>query len=64
MKTAYIHGQVYTGTLPLKQAFLVENGKFLAVGSDEDILAIKPDQTTDLNNQFVCAGFHDSHMHL
>ena len=64
MKTAYIHGQVYTGTLPLKQAFLVEDGKFLAVGSDEEILAIKPDQTTNLNNQFVCAGFHDSHMHL
>ena len=64
MKIAYIHGEVYTGSLPLQQAFLVEDGKFAAVGSDEEILALQPDQTVDLKGRFVCAGFNDSHMHL
>ena len=64
MKIAYIHGEVYTGSLPLQQAFLVEDGKFAAVGSDEEILALQPDQTVDLEGRFVCAGFNDSHMHL
>lgn len=64
MKTAYIHGQVYTGTLPMQQAFLIENGKFLRVGSDDAILAEEADRTVDLEGKFVCAGFNDSHMHL
>ena len=64
MKIAYHNGCVYTGHLPLQQAFLVENGKFSAVGSDDQILALKPDQMIDLHGQFVCAGFNDSHMHL
>ena len=64
MKIAYIHGEVYTGSLPLQQAFLVEDGAFAAVGSDEEILALQPDQTVDLEGRFVCAGFNDSHMHL
>ena len=63
MKTAYIHGQVYTGSLPLQEAFLVENGIFTAVGSNEEILA-RADKTVDLEEKFVCAGFNDSHMHL
>ena len=64
MKIAFIHGQIYTGALPLQQAFLLENGRFIATGSDEDILANQPDQTVDLEGRFVCAGFNDSHMHL
>ena len=64
MKTAYYNGQIYTGTLPLQQAFLVENGKFAAVGSDAEILALEADRKTDLQGKFVCAGFNDSHMHL
>ena len=31
MKTAYIHGCVYTGQLPLQQAFIEENGKFIKI---------------------------------
>ena len=64
MRTAYFGGIVYTGSLPLQQAFLVENGKFAAVGSDKTILAMEADQVVDLKGSFVCAGFNDSHMHL
>ena len=38
MKTIYYNGQIYTGTLPLQQAFAVENGKFLFAGSLGKIL--------------------------
>ncbi|MBQ5865709.1 MAG: amidohydrolase [Oscillospiraceae bacterium] len=64
MKTAYINGLVYTGALPLCQAFIVENGIFKAVGSNEEILALEAHNTVDLEGRFVCAGFNDSHMHL
>ena len=64
MKTAYINGQVYTGALPLCQAFIVENGIFRAAGSNAEILAQEAHNTVDLEGRFVCAGFNDSHMHL
>lgn len=64
MKTAYINGLVYTGQLPFTQAFLVEDGRFSAVGSNEEILAQNADEIVDLEGKFVCAGFNDSHMHL
>ena len=64
MKTAYINGRVYTGDLPLQEAFIVENGKFTAVGSNAEITAQEAGQMVDLDGKFVCAGFNDSHMHL
>ena len=64
MKTAYFGGLVYTGALPMQQAFLVEDGKFAAVGSDQEILALEADSRVDLDGKFVCAGFNDSHTHL
>ena len=64
MKTAYLNGRVYTGDLPLQEAFIVEGGKFAAVGSNEEIAAQEAGQTVDLDGRFVCAGFNDSHMHL
>ena len=64
MKTTYFHGLVYTGTLPLQQAFLVEDGIFITVGSDAEILALDCDEQIDLQGKFVCTGFNDSHMHL
>ena len=64
MKIVYHHGKVYTGTLPLQQAFIVEDGMFSRIGSNADILAQAADRQVDLNGQFVCAGFNDSHMHL
>ena len=64
MKTTYFNGQIYTGSLPLQQAFLVEDGCFSAVGPDAEILAMDADNKVDLQGKFVCAGFNDSHMHL
>lgn len=64
MTVAYVNGRVYTGRLPLQQAFLVEDGKFTLVGSNEEILARAAGETVDLKDTFVCAGFNDSHMHL
>ena len=51
MRTAYYNAQVYTGELPLCQAFLVENGRFQQVGSDQEILSIltAEDQRIDLH---------------
>lgn len=63
-KVVYYNGSVYTGQLPLQQAFLVEGDRFAFVGANEDVLAHKADQIIDLKGAFVCAGFNDSHMHL
>ncbi len=64
MRTIYYNGQVYTGSMPLQQAFLVENDRFSCVGANEEVLAQRADETVDLQGAFVCAGFNDSHMHL
>ncbi|MBQ9951144.1 MAG: amidohydrolase [Clostridia bacterium] len=64
MRTIYHNAAVYTGTLPLQQAFVVEDDRFLFAGSDEDALAYSADSVVDLGGAFVCAGFNDSHMHL
>ena len=66
MKQIYINGKVYTGELPLCEAFIVEQGIFTYAGSTEQALEQKQeeDEVIDLEGQFVCAGFNDSHMHL
>jgi len=66
MKHLFIGGRVFTGELPLLTAFAIEGDRFIAVGSDEEILALRQDGDvlTDLAGRFVCAGFNDSHMHL
>ena len=62
MKTLYYNASVYTGQLPLQEAFVVENGRFSYAGSREN--APEAEETVDLGGAFVCAGFTDSHMHL
>ena len=66
MKTIYTDGRVFTGALPLQEAFIVEDGRFLAVGTTEDMLARREEDDTlvPLEGRFVCPGFNDSHMHL
>ena len=66
MKTIYYNAQVYTGQLPLAEAFIVDADTFSFVGSTKDALALaaEEDLCIDLQNRFVCAGFNDSHMHL
>lgn len=63
MKTAYFNGKVYTGDLPLAEAFVVENDKFIFAGTTEKARKLA-DTEIDLEGKFVCAGFNDSHMHL
>lgn len=66
MKTLYYNGVVYTGTLPLVDAFVVEHDKVCFVGSHAEALPLlaPEDAQVDLQGHFVCAGFNDSHMHL
>ena len=66
MRTAYLNGRVYTGELPLREAFIVEDGRFSLVGSGAEIVSALSDgdARVDLAGRFVCAGFNDSHMHL
>lgn len=66
MKTIYTSGKVFTGALPLPEAFIVEGGRFLAVGTDAEMLArhAEGDTVVPLEGRFVCPGFNDSHMHL
>ncbi len=66
MKTIYYNGLVYTGELPLVEAFVVEDGRFLFTGDGQaaKAMAEEGDFLIDLQGQFVCSGFHDSHMHL
>ena len=66
MKKIFFGGRVYTGQLPLVEAFAVEDGRFTFAGSNADALELSKadDEKIDLAGQFVCAGFNDSHMHL
>jgi len=64
MRNTYYNGIVYTGQMPLQEAFVVEDGRFALVGKSEQILTLPTDEAIDLKGAFVCAGFNDSHMHL
>ena len=66
MKTIFYGGKVFTGHLPLAEAFMVEDGRFTAVGTDTELLAQQAEGDTliNLEGRFACPGFNDSHMHL
>ena len=66
MKSIYYNGSVYTGQLPLTEAFIVEDGRFTHTGTSGEMLSLAcvGDLKIDLQGKFVCAGFNDSHMHL
>ena len=66
MRTIYTNGAVYTGELPLCQAFVQEDGRFLYAGGTEEAMTYRTAETrvVDLDKRFVCPGFNDSHMHL
>lgn len=48
------------------QALAIEGDRIVAVGSDEEILAMKGEDTelVDLEGRLMVPGFNDSHMHL
>lgn len=66
MKTLYYNAQIYSGTLPLVSAMVVEGETLIYVGCEEEARGyLTPgDAEVDLEGRFVCAGFNDSHMHL
>ncbi|NLY53678.1 MAG: amidohydrolase [Firmicutes bacterium] len=51
---------------PQAQAVAIADGRFVAVGQDQEILALRNDNTEliDLEGQTVIPGLGDSHMHL
>lgn len=63
MRIAYINGQVYTITNGFCEAFVVEDGKFVYVGDNENAV-VGACEVVDLKGKFVTCGFNDSHMHL
>lgn len=65
MAICYENAQIFTGDQQSADCFVVQDGVFAFVGSKKDGIAAFPDaQHIDLNGQFVCPGFNDSHMHL
>jgi len=66
MKNIYFNGAVFTGALPLAEAFVVEDGRFTFAGENAEALTQfgEGDACIDLQGAFVCPGFNDSHMHL
>lgn len=64
MKTIYTGAKVFTGALPLQEAFAVEDGRFCAVGTLREVEKNGADRIVDLGGAFVCPGFIDSHMHM
>lgn len=66
MRKIYINGDVYTVSNGMAEAFVVDKGKFIYAGSNDEALKYKDEncQVIDLKGRFVTAGFNDSHMHL
>lgn len=64
MRTLYYNASVYTGSLPLQEAFAVEDNRFCFAGSRVEAENLDVDARVDLGGAFVCPGFIDSHMHL
>ncbi len=63
----YINGKVYTvdETMPWAVAFAVRDGRFVAVGSNDDIETLVGEGTVinDLGGRFTTPGFIDTHFH-
>ena len=63
----YTGGQIYTldETSPWVEAIAVKDGEILAVGSNDEILAMAgPDSSlSDLGGRMVMPGIHDTHAH-
>ena len=63
-KTVFYNCKAYTGELPLRGAFAVENGVFTEVWDERPEITDPDVESVDLGGRFVCPGFNDSHMHL
>lgn len=65
--TAYINGKIYTvdATKPWAEAVAIKDGKFIAVGSNDDVAAVTTEDTkvVDLDGRFAMPGIGDPHIH-
>jgi predicted amidohydrolase YtcJ len=65
--TVYTNGKIYTvnEAQPWAEAVAIEDGKFIVVGSNDDVAAVTGDTTEviDLGGGFAMPGLHDSHVH-
>ena len=65
--TVYTNGKIYTvnEAQPWVEAVAIKDGKFVAVGSAEEIAAMSGDTTEviDLSGGFAMPGIGDAHMH-
>lgn len=61
----YINGKIYTirEEGEIKTAFCVKDGKFLAVGTEEELEDIPAKEVIDLKRKCVLPGFIDCHQH-
>jgi predicted amidohydrolase YtcJ len=66
MKHAYIDGRIYQGSGRFTEAMWVGDGRILATGKTQEILAlIDPDtHVQSLQNKTVIPGFNDAHLHF
>ncbi len=64
----YINGKIYTvnDAQPWVDAVAIQHGRFVAVGSDEDIHEFIGPSThvVDLGSRMAMPGIHDAHIHL
>jgi len=65
--TVYTNGKIYTvnGQQPWAEAVAIKDGRFIKVGSDEEIAAVTGEDTStiDLDGMFVIPGILDLHSH-
>ena len=67
MADAYVNGRIYTMKEEgdIVSAFVVEDGKFIYCGTDEEARRLCGDGTvTDLQGRTVLPGMIDTHQHL
>lgn len=66
MRKIFFNAKVYTGETKLQDAFVVEDNKFIYAGnlSEAENFIDENTEKIDLQGNFICAGFNDSHMHL
>ena len=65
--TVYTNGKIYTvnSAQPWAEAVAIKDGKFLVVGSNEDVEAVSGESTevVDLGGAFAMPGIVDMHAH-